>query len=272
MPKKYTDEFLEEVYKYMQDTNLGVSAVAKHFNVDRGTLSARLKEKYDNVISRKDGKLDIDSTFFNIIDTEHKAYWLGFLTADGYVSSKRTAVELCLAEIDKHHIELFKEDIKSSHKIIKKKTLLNNKEFISYRLTFRDKEMNSALQSLGLNNDKSYNSYIPFESIPSDLMQHYIRGLMDGDGCISYMNNNRIKVCICTTASLRMANDIIFYFKKELNIDIKTYTDNNSIHDLCIYKQEDVQKFYNWLYKDSTIYLERKYSKFAVLEERHRDF
>ena len=127
MPKKYTDEFLEEVYKYMQDTNLGVSAVAKHFNVDRGTLSARLKEKYDNVISRKDGKLDIDSTFFNIIDTEHKAYWLGFLTADGYISSKRTAVELCLAEIDKHHIELFKEDIKSSHKIIKKKTLLKHR-------------------------------------------------------------------------------------------------------------------------------------------------
>ena len=42
MSKTYTEEFLKEVYDYMQETQLGVSAVARHFNVDRGTLSKRL--------------------------------------------------------------------------------------------------------------------------------------------------------------------------------------------------------------------------------------
>lgn len=264
--KKYTDEFLEEVHSYMIKTNLGISAVAKHFKTDRGTLAKRLKEKYSDVISRKDGKLEVDSNYFKDINNERKAYWLGFFTADGYVSDNNR-IELCLAEIDKKHVELFKHDIKSNHKISLKKTTINNKTFNAYRINITDKELANDLKKLGLNNKKSYTASIP--KINNELMPHYIRGLFDGDGCVTKINYGRgLKVVICTTASEQMVDDITQYIKKELNIDIKYhYSNNDNIIDLCIYKQEDVKKFYNWIYKNATVYLNRKYKKFAVLRQ-----
>lgn len=43
-------------------------------------------------------------TYFENIDTEEKAYWLGFLYADGYVNANEDKIELCLAEKDFHHL------------------------------------------------------------------------------------------------------------------------------------------------------------------------
>ena len=54
---------------------------------------------------------------FEIIDTEEKAYWLGFLYADGSVSSTDNRIELGLAEKDLNHIEKFKEFIGVPNKI-----------------------------------------------------------------------------------------------------------------------------------------------------------
>ena len=67
-----------------------------------------------------------------------------------------------------------------------------------------------------------------------------------------------------------MINDITICLKKYLNIDVKygINKDSNPV-DINIYKQEDMWKFYNWLYKDATIYLQRKYDKFAVLRQKH---
>lgn len=266
---KYTDEFLEEVYKYMIDNETGITALARHFGVDRHCLRDKLIEKYGYVISRKDGKLEVDSNYFNIINTEHKAYWLGFLTADGYLSKQR-GLELCLAETDKEHIKKFKSDLKSKHKISSKKIELNEKIFNAYRITIKDNQIYNDLTDLGFNNHKSDSAFIPFDKISNSLMPHYIRGLMDGDGCI-YKNNNKTPGCnvvICTTISCQMIDDITQYIKKELNIDVKyQHSKNRNTIDICIYKQDDVKKFYDWIYKDATVYLDRKYDKFAVLRQ-----
>lgn len=270
MPRAYTEEFLKEVYDYMQETQLGVSAVARYFNVDRGTLAKRLKEHYDNVISRPDGKLPVNSNYFETIDTEHKAYWLGFLTADGYVSESK--IELCLAEIDRNHVEQFKSDIESQHKVGLKQTKLNGKTFKSYRIHIKDKKLGDDLNKLGLTSNKSYDAHIPFSMIPNNLLKHYVRGLMDGDGCVYHRNDNGLLgVIICTTASESMVNDITTLIKQELNIDVKYVNDSHNIVDVCLYKQEDIKTFYNWIYDNSSIYLQRKYDKFAVLRTSHKD-
>lgn len=270
MPKKYTDDFLEEAYNYMQNNNLGITAVARHFKVDLNTLSKRLKEKYDNVISRKDGKLDINSNFFEIIDTEEKAYWLGFLTADGYISEdNKHVIELALKESDKNHIEKFKKALDSQHKIGKKQVSLNNKKYIAYRINIRDKKLNNDLRLLGLTSNKSYDSNIPFDYIPKHLINHYIRGLFDGDGSV-YKSQNRTMIHICTTASDQMVSDITKCILEELNIQVK-YQNKDHITNICLYKQADVKAFSNWIYKDYSVCLERKYNLLAVLNENHNE-
>ena len=271
MPKKYTDEFLKEAKDYMLLNNLSLSKVANHFNVDRHTLGKRLREKYGEDITADNcsaTKLEVDSNYFENINTEHKAYWLGFLTADGYVSSYKNDIELTLKEEDYDHIVKFKNDIKSNHKITQKIIELENKKHKAYRINIADKKINSDLNYLGLNSNKSYKSYIPFRFIPNELMPHYIRGLFDGDGSVCKANKNGTRITICTTASQMMVNDITEYIKKELDIDVKYgHSKDKNITNVCIYKQNDVEKFYNWIYKNATIYLNRKYNKFAVLRQ-----
>lgn len=50
-------------------------------------------------------KIHFDEHVFDVIDTEEKAYWLGFLTADGYIYSRDNTFGISLASIDKHHVE-----------------------------------------------------------------------------------------------------------------------------------------------------------------------
>lgn len=271
MPKKYTDSFLEEAKNYMLLNNLSLTKVADHFNVDRHTLGKRLREKYGDDITADNcsaTKLEVDSNYFDVIDTEHKAYWLGFLTADGHISSYKNDIELTLKEEDYEHIVKFKNDIQSNHKISKRIVNLKDKKYNAYRISIGDKKMNSDLNYLGLNSNKSYKAYIPFRFIPNDLMSHYIRGLFDGDGSICKINKNGISITICTTASQMMIDDITKYMKNELNITVKTYKKRNTeVFDIKIYNQIDTDVFYDWLYKNATIYLDRKYKKFAVLRQ-----
>ncbi len=56
-------------------------------------------------------KYSFDEDYFEIIDNEHKAYWLGFLYADGYVNSQKSSFELRVQEKDLSHLEKFKKDI-----------------------------------------------------------------------------------------------------------------------------------------------------------------
>ena len=271
MPQKYEEDFLEEVYKYIEENNKTITETARYFNVDRHTLSRRLKDKYgDDIIKNINNKKEVDSNYFEKIDTEKKAYWLGFLTADGYISSNDNTIELCLKAEDKKHIEKFKKDLKSNHKISKKTSKLNNKMFDAYKISIKDIKLNNDLHFLGLNNKKSNNAYIPFRFIPNELMPHYIRGLFDGDGSLYKLNQGKqIGITICTTISEYMIEDITKYIKNELNIDVK-YNNSRNVTDIRIYKTSDVNKFYNWLYKDANIYLKRKYDKFAALGQGYK--
>lgn len=255
MPSKYTDEILEKAYDLIVNQNYSANKASKELNIDNGTMRKRLKEKYGEIFL-KDGKKHVDSHFFDNIDTEEKAYWLGFLTADGYVS-ERNDIELCLAETDKEHVYKFKESIKSKHSVGLKKALLNGKEFDSYRINIRDSIMSEALKSYGLNNQKSYNAYIP-ESIPKELMKHYIRGLFDGDGSI-YNGANGLNISL-VSGSEQMILDFNSIIKENLDIDMRTRISRN-LYETRLFSQYKVKTFFKWIYDDATIYLDRKYNK-----------
>lgn len=257
MPAKYTNEILETAYDLIVNKGYSANKASKELRIDNGTMRKRLKERYGQIFL-PDGKKQIDSTFFSKIDTEEKAYWLGFLTADGYV--KDNIIELALAEIDKKHVENFKTSIKSQHALSKKTSKINDKTFYSYRISIRDKQMANDLRSYGLTNNKSYDAYIPSEiQIPNNLFRHYIRGMFDGDGSI-YNGANGINISIIT-ASEQMHKDFYYAVKKHVNIEMLARITRN-LFELRLFSKKDVYRFLSWIYDDSTIYLERKYNKF----------
>lgn len=261
---KCTKDIVSEAINLINNKGYSQKAAAKELNVYYKTLLNHLSKHPEKTIGRK-GKKRIDSKYFNKIDTERKAYWLGFLTADGYLSSKGT-LELTLAEKDFEHIKLFKKDLKSEHSISVKKNYLNGKEFKQYRISFTDEEIASDLYKYGLNNRKTFNAYIPLEYIPQHLIKHYIRGLFDGDGSVYSAGDNRINVTIASTASIVMGNNLIScLFDNDISatytIDRRT---NNNLYNININKTREIQRLFKWMYSDATIYLERKYNRFAV--------
>lgn len=66
-------------------SNKSIKEIAKLFNSSQETISKVLKENNIEVYRRN--KINFDEHIFDVIDTEEKAYWLGFIFADGYIAT-----------------------------------------------------------------------------------------------------------------------------------------------------------------------------------------
>lgn len=264
---KCNKEIVDKAIYLINNKNYTIKEAAKELNVYYRTLLNHLSKHPEKTTGYK-GKKKINSEYFKEIDTEHKAYWLGFLTADGYLSDKGT-LELTLSEKDSKHVMLFKKDLNSEHNIYKKECSLNGKTFKQYRISFTDQSIATDLRKYGFNSNKTFNAYIPFEHIPKHLIKHYVRGLFDGDGSVYSSGNNRINVLIACTASVEMGNNLIScLFDNDIS---STYSidkrRNNNLYCINVNKTREMQRLFKWMYSDATIYLERKYNKFAVSDQ-----
>lgn len=194
-------------------------------------------------------------TNFEVIDTEEKAYWLGFLYADGYVSLKENKIELSLSTQDLTHIEKFRDFMKIKNKISYRKNTN------SYRISFRSIKCKEDLINKGCVPNKSLTLSFPNnEKVPSNLIRHFIRGYFDGDGWFTN-TDSCFQVGIIETEGfikgfLNVVNDI----NKTCKIFDVHREDGAKKYIFGAYS--DVLFFLNWIYKDSKIYLSRKYEKY----------
>ena len=197
-------------------------------------------------------------THFENIDTEEKAYWLGFLYADGYISAKEDKIELCLAEKDFHHLEKFKNFIGLSNKICYRAATK------AYRYSFRSTSCKQDLIKQGCVPKKSLILHFPTtEQVPDALLRHFLRGYFDGDGWFTNTES-------CFEAGLISSQDFInsFLAKIESFIDVKIDSTVKNVHrengakKYSFYSKHDVTVFLDFLYQDSSIYLDRKYEHY----------
>jgi len=132
--------------------------------------------------------IKFNDTYFENIDTEDKSYWLGFFYADGYVRKRHDSgqFKLKLCKKDKNHIELFKTNIKSEHIITDGVEFFtkNNKKYKSEYslLNIYSLKLVDDLIKHGCVQNKTQK--IRFPILKNELIQHFIRGYFDGDGCI----------------------------------------------------------------------------------------
>lgn len=108
-------------------------------------------------------KYCVDESYFDNIDTPTKAYWLGFLFADGYIklkygkngNTKGGFIEVTLKHEDKYHLENFLYDIQSNHPIKDKTVILNEKEYKACRLVIYSVKLVNSLIKLNCIPNKS---------------------------------------------------------------------------------------------------------------------
>ena len=204
-------------------------------------------------------KYDIDETFFDVIDTEEKAYFLGFLYADGCNATNRNAVILSLKEDDKEILEIL-NNLLQSNKPLQYVEFKATNSSNQYRLVIANKHISQKLVELGCGKAKTHNLIFPTEEqVPSHLIGHFVRGYFDGDGSVS--GDKQKQFCFVGTIDFLLPLQQILV--KELNFS-KTKLDrrhkdiDNNIRSLRYCGVNQCITFREWLYKDATIYLERK--------------
>lgn len=122
-------------------------------------------------------KYVIDHHFFDVIDTEEKAYWLGFITADGCVS-RGHYLTINLAVADTGHLEKLGAALSSDYPIRPSGSGKPSAGIVRWYAS--SVQLVQALGALGITPRKSATA-APWDG-PADLMAHYWRGMVDGDG------------------------------------------------------------------------------------------
>ena len=129
--KEIRRQYLETdlTIKELASTNgVGITSVFRICNEEMG-LSKRNNPNWKIKPYYSKNRIEVDENYFNLIDSADKAYWLGFIAADGWLSSNlenpRMMIGLSLKDIS--HLEKFKNQIKFTGIISKSTQLQLNK-------------------------------------------------------------------------------------------------------------------------------------------------
>ena len=263
----WTDEQVAYIIDKYVNENYSLKQLGKEFGCSYGTIRNLLNKHHIASRGNKQG-YPRNEFYFNKIDTPEKAYWLGFLYADGCTHNGSSEVSIQLT--DKEHIEKFKQAIGAiNHKIVEiHDTRWENAKTL-YMFSIKDKQLHADLCKWGCVPNKTFLiNKIP--NIPRDYVSHFLRGYFDGDGSLHYLkstNNFRISF---TCGSVEFLEDI----QKELgtSLSIRNEKGTNSNY-LQISGRHQVERILNYLYKGSTesTRLDRKYDLYLqCLEWAHR--
>lgn len=198
--------------------------------------------------------------YFKNINTQNKAYWLGYLYADGNIYKTL----LSLNSKDKEIIQNFKNDIKKYNKI----TIIKRDNKIYYQLCISDINMIKNLKHYDLIARKTF--IIKFPKLKSNLIRHFIRGYFDGDGCISQYkytyNKNLIygKVKF-SSGSYKFIKQLQNMLYRKLNITRNKIFFHNNCYNIYYINGQDLKLIYKYFYLNARRYLKRKYNRFTKI-------
>jgi intein-encoded DNA endonuclease-like protein len=250
------------IEKYNELKN--IHKVAKYFNVSISPIQRILKRNNFELTNRR---YDVNHNYFEVIDTEEKAYWLGFLFADGYIRERKSgnSLEMKLSVKDKEHLILFKNSISSNHKIVDGINKVNYKGGISRSkmscLAIYSFKLVQSIKKQGVHSRKTFTIKKP--NINPELMNHFVRGFFDGDGSFTFnIKGKNATNFACASEDFRnyliselLNNGIVIKYYGGIKLYIQNKIDNN--------------KFYNYIYKNANVYLKRKKDKYEEFRRHY---
>jgi intein-encoded DNA endonuclease-like protein len=254
-----------ELYK----SGLSSIKLSKIFNLDPVNIIALLRRR--NVEIRSPGmyrKHKLNEHFFDKITTEAQAYWLGFLTADGNIDKNTLRIEI--NKRDRNHLEKLKTVLDATYPI-------RNSRKNCVVIGFTSKNFTDTLAKHGIVPNKTPKTFTP--AIPLKLLRHFYRGVFDGDGWFSSRRNrnrrsktNKSHYCLTGTRSHEIGfssgcekfiKEIHTWICKKLRRSCGYLIHRKKKKQQCYQLTFGGNNLYNkvkaLLYKDATVYLDRKF-------------
>lgn len=262
-------------------TNEDLDFLKKNFNnytkkelADKlGKTPNAVQIKANRLGLKREEKYHYDKRFFKDIDTEDKAYWLGFIYADGYVSKAKEnrgyVVGIELKDADYKHLEKFNISIHGNVPVSHRKRSAKyidgvyTPESMSCNIRLFCKDMFNDLIKHGCCQNKSLIKRRPNE-IPDEFMKDFLRGYFDGNGSIAYSLNKKVNksyLKIGITTGSKEYVDWLSGFLNDNGYGNIVMQDTNGSYRLQILSNSNID-FLKYLYDDSSIYLQRKYDKY----------
>ena len=214
--------------------------------------------------------------YFDVIDSDDKAYLIGLLVSDGNINYKKGTYgfEITLQNQDKGVLEQIKKNLDSDINIREyetKGTFPNGMSKVSKvaRLSIHSKKIATKLIEMNITPKKSLTTNIDFENIFSDdLIGSFLRGVYDGDGSIiPYIRKDRNEPCviITLTGNYEFLKHIQDFLLEKWNVNsslIDKKKPSQKVYTLSIHGQKSCYDFLKKIYKNNTICIERKYQKY----------
>jgi len=241
-----------------------IKNISVYLNISQLTIYRFIKNNNIKNIIKKQNSYNYNNIFLH--DTEESLYIAGFIAADGCVSGNSgNCLEIGLAQKDKLFLQKINSYITNrsvSDKLVTKSCLMvvSNKEITK-----------TLFEKFNITPNKSLTYSIPTWVLNHKLAHHFLRGYVDGDGCWkqSLNKNNHIQIYFKNSGTKIVMEQFLETFRKNINYEIKKYK--------IIQKQKNIyrlefggncicSKICNYLYKDATIYLDRK-RNIAMLAE-----
>lgn len=256
----YDIEFLKENYQTMSTSDTAVA-------LQRTTSAVKIKARK---LGLSKYPYTCDYNYFDNIDSEEKAYWLGFIFADGYISvnennnSGCVGIDLCLSDIG--HLKKFNKSINGNYQITQRErqcSLSDSKDvFGCCSLRIFSIDMVNSLRQYGITNHKSYDAVFP--TINKDFIRHFIRGYFDGDGCVYMKKRHDCSYLQCTFYScskvfLEQLRSVLY--DQDINSHIWCETKNRKtpLYILATSGKQNSLDLLCFMYESSSIYLDRKF-------------
>ncbi len=208
-------------------------------------------------------KYDFNRRFFQDIDTEAKAYFLGLLGADGWLKyDKRNgtfqAVCISLKDDDVAILEQFRSSVDGQDLPIRfYATQTGYGQCNIARLTLRSVELCSDLLAKGFCLRKHDRTQRLSRYVPTHLHRHLVRGLMDGDGGPSLERKPRKRLRFSLRGALITLQDVQAIAPMTLRLTKDKWP------RLYTSSRVEAAQLASWMYDDAHIYLERKYNLYV---------
>lgn len=240
------------INRILQDHFSGISGhkIAKELSISSWTVYNILSNRHlgSKYIASCYVDYVLDEFVFSTIDAHEKAYWLGFLAADGNITER--CLRLRLSKKDLSHLEKFSNFLKSNHPI--RHYLVDGHECCE--LAISSKQIVNDLVGCGFTQNKTYNFSIP--EIDPRFLSSYILGVFDGDG--SFAKNGKGGIRFSLSGCKSHLTQIQAVLMENCNLKRTKLYQNGGCYCLEYQGRYQLDRICKFLYQDNNVYLERK--------------